>query len=293
MFQYMRENTPDNWEIKKLQDKILEIAVYVNDFCEENDIQYCLMGGSALGAIRHGGFIPWDDDLDFFMTPDNYEKFVKLFNEKGDKDRFFLEPFGEFDNMVTLGKVRAKNTTYIENSLLNYDISHNLYLDIFILHTCPENKIKRKKQYIWSKYIIAKGQSVKDLSRYSWKLKLPLYLLRIFPRLFLVKYALKQVYKYRNIDSNLVCNYLGKAKYKKGTYKKEWFVTTKKVSFENVYLHVPVGVEEFLTERFGDYMKIPNIEQIKREQHAGIWDVEKDYKEYIKDKPKLPRKYVL
>ena len=118
MYTYMRNDTPDEWGIKKLQEKILEIAVYVDAFCDENGIEYCLMGGSALGAVRHGGFIPWDDDLDFFMTPDNYEKFVRLFEEKGDKNKFFLEPFGHIDNMITLGKVRAKNTTYIAAGVL-------------------------------------------------------------------------------------------------------------------------------------------------------------------------------
>jgi len=293
MYTYMRNDTPDDWGLKKLQDKILEIAVYVDHFCEENDIQYCLMGGSALGAIRHGGFIPWDDDLDFFMTPNNYEKFVNAFKKSGDKDRFFLEPFGKFDNMVTLGKVRAKNTTYIEECLVDYDISHNVYLDIFILHTCPENVLQRKHQYIWAKYIVAKTQSVRDLSRYDFVLRSVLRILKCFPRLFLVKYALKQVYKYRDMDSGLYCNYLGKARYKGGTYKREWFERTKKVAFENVKLNVPIGVEDFLSERFGDYMRLPNIEQIRREQHAEVWDVEKDYKEYLTKDPTLPAKYVL
>lgn len=289
----MRKETPDDWGIKKLQEKILEIAVYIDKFCEENDIQYCLMGGSALGAIRHSGFIPWDDDLDFFMTADNYEKFVKLFEEKGDKDRFFLEPFGHFDNMVTLGKVRAKNTTYIEESLKDYKISHNVYLDIFILHNCPDNLLQRKNQYVWAKYIVAKAQSVRDLSRYGFALKSVLRILRCFPRLFLVKHGLKQVYKYRNKKSSHYCNYLGKAKYKNGTYKKQWFEDVKRVSFENVTLNVPIGVEEFLTERFGDYMRIPDIEKIRREQHASVWDVEKNFDEYLSKEPALPAKYVL
>ena len=293
MYTYMRNDTPDEWGIKKLQEKILEIAVYVDAFCDENGIEYCLMGGSALGAVRHGGFIPWDDDLDFFMTPDNYEKFVRLFEEKGDKNKFFLEPFGHIDNMITLGKVRAKNTTYIEDSLTDYQVSHNVYLDIFILHTCPDNALQRYHQYIWAKYIIAKAQSVRDISRYGFALRTALRILKCFPRLFLIKYALKQVYKYRNKKTELYCNYLGKAKYKKGTYKREWFEGTKRVPFENVTLCVPIGIEEFLKERFGDYMKIPNIEQIRREQHAGIWDVDKNFDAYLTKEPKFPNKYVL
>lgn len=288
----MREETPDDWGIKKLQEKILEIAVYIDEFCEENEIDYCLMGGSALGAIRHKGFIPWDDDLDFFMTPDNYEKFVRLFEEKGDKSRFFLEPFGKIDNMVTLGKVRARGTTYIEESLLDYKMSHNVYIDIFILHTCPDNTLKRVNQYVWAKYLVAKSQSTRDITRYGFALRTALKILRCLPRLFLVKHALKQVYKYRNEKTELYCNYLGKAKYKRGTYKREWFETTKRVPFENVTLRVPEKVELFLSERFGDYMKIPDLQQIKREQHASIWDTEKDFTDYVDKEPSVDIKYL-
>lgn len=293
MYRYMRENTPDEWGIKKLQDKILEIAVYVDEFCTENGIEYCLMGGSALGAVRHGGFIPWDDDLDFFMTPDNYEKFVKLFEEKGDKTRFTVEPFGKFDNMVTLGKVRALGTTFIEDALREYDLTHSVYIDIFILHTCPNGAIRRKIQYVWAKYIAAKAQCVRDLSRYGFLLRTALRVLKLFPRRFLVKHALKQVYRYRNRKTDYYCNYLGKARQKGGTYRRELFEGVKRLPFETVSLNVPARVEEFLTERFGDYMKIPSAEKIKREQHASVWDVEKDYREYLSEDPKYPQKYVL
>ena len=58
----MRPSVKDDWGIKELQNCILNIAKYIHDFCEENGIKYCIMGGTALGAVRHGGFIPWDDD---------------------------------------------------------------------------------------------------------------------------------------------------------------------------------------------------------------------------------------
>ena len=119
-------------DIKEMQHIALDALIYLDKVCSKYGLKYFIVDGTLLGAVRHKGFIPWDDDLDFFMTPDNYEKFVRLFEAKGDSDRFFLEPFGETDNMVTLGKVRAKNTTYVEESLTDYAISHNIYLDIFI-----------------------------------------------------------------------------------------------------------------------------------------------------------------
>ena len=72
----------DLWGYMKLQNCILHIAKYIDEVCEASNIEYCLMGGSALGAVRHKGFIPWDDDLDIFMTPNNYEKFRKVHNNK-------------------------------------------------------------------------------------------------------------------------------------------------------------------------------------------------------------------
>ena len=68
-----------NYSMKQIQSKILEVMIYVDKLCRDNDIEYYIMGGTALGAVRHGGFIPWDDDLDVFMTPDNYEKFKAAF----------------------------------------------------------------------------------------------------------------------------------------------------------------------------------------------------------------------
>ena len=130
----MRDGLDKQYGFLPLQDKILEIAVYVDHICQENGIDYCLMGGSALGAKRHGGFIPWDDDLDIFMTPSQYEKFRAVFQKEGDHENFYLQEWGAVDGMITIAKVRINNTTYIEEALRDWDVHQGIYIDIFILH---------------------------------------------------------------------------------------------------------------------------------------------------------------
>lgn len=280
---YMRDFLSDDYGFLKLQDKILEIAVELDKFCNENDIDYCLMGGSALGAKRHKGFIPWDDDLDIFMTPDNYEKFRKAFEEKGNKDKYYLQELGLTDGMVTTAKIRLNGSTYLEESLKKYDMHHGIFIDIFILHNCPDGKLARLRQCFWAKYVIMKGLAARGYNRRGGIIGIALKILSLFPDRFLVKYGLKQVYKYRNKKTKYFCNFLGKAIFKNAIYKREWFENSVYAPFEKVQLKIPENLHDFLTFRFGDYMKPPTPDRIKWEQHAEFWDTEKDFREYCKN----------
>ena len=273
----MRKETNDDWGIKELQNCILNIALYLDQFCLENNICYWLMGGSALGAIRHNGFIPWDDDLDVFMTPNNYELFRKTFKERGNHEKFYLQELGAANGMVTTAKLRLNNSTYIEEIVQDWDIHHGVYVDIFILHTCPENYLKRYWQYFWAKYLVVKGLANKKYHRRSWLINNTISFVKILPKRFLLRYGLKQVYRFRNENSSYKCNYLGKALMKNATYKAADFEGVKRHKFETIELNVAGHVEDFLRDRFGDYMKIPDLERIKYEQHALEWSPDKPF----------------
>jgi len=279
-YTYMRESSEDTYGFLSLQDKILEVAKYVDSLCKEFDIDYCLMGGSALGAKRHGGFIPWDDDLDIFMTPDNYEKFREVFHAHGDHNRFYLQQWGLSDGMVTIAKVRMNGTTYIESTFKDWDMHHGIYIDIFILHNCPNNLLQQMHQCLWAKYVIMKGLAARGYNRRGGFLGFALKIMAMFPDRMWVKHGLKQVYKYRNVQSDYFCNFMGKAVFKNAIYKKEWFQPAEYAPFENTELKIPANVHDFLSSRFGDYMQIPSPERIKWEQHAESWDINTDFREY-------------
>ena len=276
-YKYMRDGLNSEYGFLELQDKILEIASYIDTLCSENKIEYCLMGGSALGAKRHKGFIPWDDDLDIFMTPDNYEKFREVFHKKGDKGKFYLQEWGQAKGMVTISKIRMNHTSYIEESLKKWDIHHGIYVDIFILHTCPNNKLQQLYQCLWAKYVIMKGLAIRGYNRRDGFLGFALKVMKYMPDRFLVEYGLKQVYKYRNKKTDYYCNFLGKAVFKNAIYKREYFEKNEYVPFEKIKLKVPVKLHDFLSERFGDYMKPPSPDRIKWEQHAEKWDFNEQY----------------
>lgn len=278
---YMRDGLADKYGILQLQDKIMEVAKYIDEFCQIHHVDYCLMGGSALGAKRHGGFIPWDDDLDIFMTPDNYEKFRDAFAAFGDQEKFYLQEYGKTKRgFVTVPKLRMNGTTYIEEIVKDRKIHHGVFVDIFILHNCPNSRFKQLWQCFWAKCAVVKGMSMRGYDRQTGLRKMLLSISKLLPKKLMVDFALSQVYRYRNEKSDYFCNFLGKAVFKKGIYKKEWFVPSEPVSFEKTTLRAPTGLHAFLTERFGDYMTPPSEERIRWEQHAWKWDTQVDFSQY-------------
>ncbi len=269
----MRKDTEDSYGLKNLQNVILNIAQYIDKLCSTYGINYRLMGGSALGAKRHGGFIPWDDDLDIFMTPSEYEKFREVFIQHGDKEKYALQELGASNGRLITAKIRLNNSYYEEEMVKGWKIHHGVYVDIFILHTCPDNLWHQRWQYFWAKYLIVKGLANKPYNRRGGVAGLIVKSAKVLPKRCLLDFGLRQVYRWRNQKTEYFCNFLGKALFKNGKYLYSDFAKSKRVPFETIELNVAAGLENFLSARFGDYMRAPSPERIKYEQHASTWDL--------------------
>lgn len=271
----------DTWGFMRLQNCILYVAQYIHEFCGKYGISYCLMGGSALGAVRHKGFIPWDDDLDIFMTPDNFERFRDLFLEKGNTKDFYLQQ-KQVNGLVSTAKLRYNHSTYIEAAEIGKDVHKGVFVDIFILHTCPDNKLKRNWQYFWAKYIVTKGLADRG-NKKPGVVGFAMDCLRLLPHSAMIGYALKQLYRFRNEDSEYLCHFMGHANMKNALYKRKYFKYSKVVPFEQTHLLVPEYVEDYLRDRWGDYMKVPPMEEIKKCQHSTDWSDTKTFEGYRED----------
>lgn len=272
-----------NQSVRNVQEKILDTMRYIDELCRKNDITYYIMGGTALGAVRHGGFIPWDDDLDIFMTPDQYENFKKVFETKC-SEKFVLQEWRTTPNYLEYAKVRMNGTTFIEDNFKNcQDMHHGIYVDIMILHKVPNNRFIQKLVYFESKFVTLYALSQRNWKPKSVAQKLALKSLKFVPCKLLTKVFYRRIYKYDRCTTNFMyCYWITPAKFKNGLFDASFFSNPVDIPFEDTVLLGSEKIKEYLSYRYGDYMKLPSIEAQKAAVHAMVFDTEKDYKEYLK-----------
>ena len=268
--------------IKDVQNKILETMLFIDKLCREYEITYYIMGGTALGAIRHGGFIPWDDDLDIFMTPENYRKFKTIFN-KIESEKYVLQEWNIHKNHLQYAKIRMNGTTFIEEAFKNRkDLHHGIYVDIMILHKCPTNKFIQKVIYYESKYLTLVALSERNWKPKNITQKLTSNILKYLPNKILVSLMHNHIYKYEDLKTDFsYCYFITKANFNQGIFNKEIFELPIDIPFEEVYLKGPTDIKKYLELRYGDYMELPSLEQQKLAIHAEIYDTEEGFEKYI------------
>lgn len=247
--------------LKKIQEKELEILKYFDTFCKENNLEYYMAYGTLLGAIRHKGFIPWDDDVDLHMRGKEYLKLIDLLKDNQDKLYFFQSLETEKNYYLLWNKVRMNNTILIEKGWEDNQINQGISLDIFPLIDYPDNKKdKRKIDRIFkiSKLLIdCNMKENKNYKSYGISGKILSKLFKLIPQKIRNKKIINNI-KY-------LCNYKSNSEYYfstiRGTtkkYSKDCFDKQTILNFETEKFIAPKKYDKYLTEVYGDYMKLPD-----------------------------------
>ena len=260
--QYYVLNTP----LSKIHTILIELLNEVDRICKKNNIEYFLSGGTLLGSIRHNGFIPWDDDLDLWMTRKNYKIFKKCLKKDLNSAKFLYEDY--FTNIrfpLSILKIKRKDTVFIEKTFKDFDIAQNIYLDIF-----PLDKVVKPFFRLQTHFLI-RYQSMRlfkldpEKSKYP-KVKRIIYF--FFPLCF-VRFLTETTIRFFNWTSSKKYGQLSH----RGRY---WPIFTKDqvtnfiyVKFENNEYPVPVEYDSILKMCYGDYLRLPPPEK-RRPSHDII-----------------------
>ena len=265
--------TISNKDLRKAQLLMLKILKEVHKICEENNIKYFLSDGTLIGAIRHQGFIPWDDDLDIGMLREDYEKFCKIAPQIL-SENFILQNFQTDKGYgLQFGKVILKNTVWIEKVAKNTNRQWSgIYIDIFTYDNITENKKMQKlinRLYIFIQGLILIKFKYINISNYesmAKKLKYVLkkiYLCTISKKLLI--YIRDSICKrYLNKSKTLVTKYGGNFYKNQNPYNFYKDLTLQK--FEDTSFYIPKNYDKILKNLYGNYMEIPPIE--KQRQHG-------------------------
>lgn len=256
------------------------LVVLLREFdrvCKDLDIPYVLFAGTMLGAVRHRGFIPWDDDLDVMMLREDYDRFLREADAVLDRETFFLQKeFSEHWPMF-FSKLRLNGTTCLEKyHPRDPEIHQGVYMDIFPCDAAFGREIGRKLQFLASKVVIAKALDKRGYDTDSKKKKMFIALCRALPMkpfLALTRGGEK--------GGPMVHSFLGGASgYGKNVYPRKFFENRTEAEFECGSYPISAEYDPLLKILYGDYMRLPPVEQRVVKQHAILIDLERSYEAY-------------
>lgn len=261
------------------------MAEYFVKICDENHLLCYFCGGGCIGAVRHGGFIPWDDDLDFFMPRNDYERLEKIWNEKADTGRYRLNrPSADFFDHNSMITIRDEETTFIKPYQKELDISQGLPLDIFPLDGYAPEGFRRKLQMCFACiYTLFATQLIPKKHGKAAELAGKV-LLGIVPskrlRYYIWRFCEKQMSKYPAESSEFITELCAGPYYMKKKYPSEAFTGSIYKAFEDTEMPIPKGYDAYLRIAFGDYMKLPPEEKRKPHHECTFMDMENGYRRY-------------
>lgn len=256
-------------QLRKLQMAEFELLCEVDRICRKNHIKYTLYAGTLLGAIRHKGFIPWDDDADIAFLPEDYEKFFEACKRDLDQEKFFLQDY-RTDPYYRWGyaKLRRNHSAYVREGQEHMKYHHGIFIDIFTLYHVPDNPVLRQMYYaaffLIRKALYSEAGKVSDSNAFRRNLY---KVVSKIPKKNIFQIANKLIYKKPSELVNLM--YIANVKRCYYEIPVRCLEKTVEVEFEGRRFMAMAEFDEVLRISYGDYMKLPPMEQRRSHNPAS------------------------
>ena len=252
-----------------LHEHLMDTFSEFDRICRARDIPYYLVGGSLLGAVRHQGIIPWDDDVDIGLLRPDYERFLSIAADELDS-RFFLQTFeSDPGYFQCFAKIRVNGTRFVEVSSVNCDIHHGVFIDLFPIDSAPESPAMR-----WFHAALCKVLNTIALARGKYRDLSPFRNgVAILMRAFLTPIPFATIENWlqtamqlaRNDESTYVVMIGGPWSYQRECVVRRYFTNRVELDFGGRSASAPAEWHEYLTNQYGDYMTPPP------EEERGKW----------------------
>lgn len=263
--------------LQEHQAVLLELLTEFDRVCRENGIRYQLFAGSALGAVRHQGFIPWDDDLDVVMLRQDYDRFLRIAPDQVGAQYHVQGEFGPHWPMH-FSKLRKNGTTCLEKyHPRDPKIHQGIYMDIFPCDNLRSDGLLGKLQFLAARAVLAKTIAKRGYETDSLLKKVFMLFCRLLPLKPLHRFAIQRTHG----DTAWVHTFFGgSCRFDTGTYPRQWLTESVEASFAGLTVPVSRHYDALLSTMYGDYMTLPPEEDRKCKVHGILVDTEKNYTEY-------------
>ena len=274
----------NNEQLNIIHKKSVEMLEVFKKFCDENNLLFYFCGGCCIGAVREGGFLPWDDDADVFMPREDYEKLFKLW--KDDSRYTLLRTTKDKFVGITNATLVDKSSTLVSKQQAGLDIPHGIVLDIFPLDGCKSG-FKRKLQKLhgllfclYISRVVPKnhGKLIELAGRFLLSIKSEKGKTKAWQR------AERKMSSLSIKDATHITELTAGPKYAGIEYPKEIFASAKMVPFEKTQMPIPTGYDQYLKMAFGDYMTPPPPQAQIPEHEVFFVDLDLPCEQYKGDK---------
>lgn len=259
-------------KLRQLQLIELDILKEFVRICDKYTLRYYIVGGTLLGAVRHRGFIPWDDDIDVAMPREDYDRFAAISQKELGPEYFYQSPDTDPYYFLSYAKIRKQNTFIFESRFQNASFQQGVFIDIFPLDHCPRRGLVC--HFLFNVLAVMNyrgqidsGELYHPYTELIGKLGY-LFLKQYSPRKLTVLRKRLIALSKRLSDGSLVASYSGAYGYRKEVFPQEWFGKPNQIMFERLSVAAPQETASLLRQLYGDYTQLPPLSQ--RASHVDI-----------------------